>query len=566
MALNPIFKDCVVSIAGTLDDHAWREEKVKQWVHFWGGTFSPVVDDRVTHLLCTGENFKKKIASVRTALRSKGTKIVLRDWLEDSINDKKRLKTQSYELGEKAKQGNAKKRKIQKMEKHSSNADNYVDERFWHVYRDTTYFEYKVQLKRDDVESGNVGEQHLLTLWESNAKPCNYRCTTLFTKKKSKNTGCRYPLNETPVALAVALKTFRAFFKKKTGLAWDDRIEKFGSTGPELFQYRPPGGGKPVGLVNGRHASIFGSDGIASPGQQHQQNQANNNNTQARDQNNSVVVINDRKRAREDHVAGNAAGGGAKRPAKKPKHESAVADHATQEVTVVANSDSDDEATRDAKGMGGTDLESENARNRDGDGHDYALRIDGCDNGSQPGLEAQFDVDVDFTSESSRAPQTNAEDDGDNYHDTHDGTEDNTAPIDNDAETALEMAKLYDEAQRAEVVVTVTVATTIHNNQQQDKREEEKADADADTNANISLKRTREIELARAAAANIYYETRRGVSLVRDSQARLIDAVRGARARARARAERESERAMEAADHDGDDDDDESWDGFSDSC
>lgn len=408
----------------------------------------------------------------------------------------------------------------------------------------------------------------------------------------------------------MALKTFRAFFKKKTGLAWDDRIEKFGSTGPELFQYRPPvrnlpspsavvrlspfllmssplfinssegsivlesdcsnleqqGGGKPVGLVNGRHASIFGSDGIASPGQQHQQNQANNNNTQARDQNNSVVVINDRKRAREDHVAGNAAGGGAKRPAKKPKHESAVADHATQEVTVVANSDSDDEATRDAKGMGGTDLESENARNRDGDGHDYALRIDGCDNGSQPGLEAQFDVDVDFTSESSRAPQTNAEDDGDNYHDTHDGTEDNTAPIDNDAETALEMAKLYDEAQRAEVVVTVTVATTIHNNQQQDKREEEKADADADTNANISLKRTREIELARAAAANIYYETRRGVSLVRDSQARLIDAVRGARARARARAERESERAMEAADHDGDDDDDESWDGFSDSC
>lgn len=84
VAKNPIFKDCVVAIAGDLNDYAWREEQVRKWVHYWGGMFSYIVDASVTHLLCTGENFGKKTAAVRVALRSKDTKIVLRDWLEDS--------------------------------------------------------------------------------------------------------------------------------------------------------------------------------------------------------------------------------------------------------------------------------------------------------------------------------------------------------------------------------------------------------------------------------------------------------------------------------------------------
>ncbi|KAI0460407.1 hypothetical protein F5B21DRAFT_6858 [Xylaria acuta] len=260
MSSNPIFKDCVVSIAGDLDDYDWREEKVKQWVQYWGGTFSSIVDSNVTHLLCTRTNFKKKIADVRVALKSKDTKIVMRDWLEDSINKKARLKTLPYQLDEEARQEEAKGRKIQKTKTYSKNVDGYVDERFWHVYRDSTYFQYQIELKRDDKDSGNVGEKHLLTLWESNAKPCNYRCTTLFTKK-SKNKASRYPLNETPVDLKTGLKTFETFFKKKTSILWDDRIEKMGTTGPEHFQYQPPSGGKPVGLVKGRRASIFSGDG-----------------------------------------------------------------------------------------------------------------------------------------------------------------------------------------------------------------------------------------------------------------------------------------------------------------
>ncbi len=50
---------------------------------------------------------------------------------------------------------------------------------------------------------------------------------------------------------------------------------------------------------------------------------------------------------------------------------------------------------------------------------------------------------------------------------------------------------------------------------------------------------------ARAAAENIYYETNRGVSLVNDSQAELIDLAYKKREDLRARAERERRRDAE---------------------
>lgn len=81
---NPILKDCVVSIAGDLEDYEWREEKVKKWVQYWGGKFSDMEDGNVTHLLCTEKNFKKKIDPVKAALRNRNIEVLLRDWLEDS--------------------------------------------------------------------------------------------------------------------------------------------------------------------------------------------------------------------------------------------------------------------------------------------------------------------------------------------------------------------------------------------------------------------------------------------------------------------------------------------------
>lgn len=44
------------------------------------------------------------------------------------VNKVMRLKTLAYQLDEEAKQENAKKRRIQKREEYSKNAENYVDE------------------------------------------------------------------------------------------------------------------------------------------------------------------------------------------------------------------------------------------------------------------------------------------------------------------------------------------------------------------------------------------------------------------------------------------------------
>ncbi|KAI8952061.1 hypothetical protein F4801DRAFT_577935 [Xylaria longipes] len=556
MSSSPIFKDCVVSIAGDLDDYDWREEKVKQWVQYWGGAFSSIVDGNVTHLLCTRNNFKKKIADVRVALKSKNTKIVMRDWLEDSINKKLRLKTLPYQLDEEARQEEVKKRKIQKMQTYSKNAEDYVDERFWHIYRDRTYFQYQIQLKRDDKESGNVGEKHLLTLWESNAKPYNYRCTTLFTKK-GKNKASRYPLNETPVDLKTGLKTFEKFFKKKAGITWEERIEKVGTTGLEHFQYQPPSGGKPVGLVKGRHASIFGGDGrIGAPNQISKKEQ--NKNGLAEDKRPDETH---RKRARE-HVADdteiNAEDG--EHLAKKCRLEAAEAvsvpvetkaGSAKEVIAVDNNSDSGAESEEDIQGVQvhGEVLSDETPQDVDGENEvQYPPEFDNVINDGTLGPVDYYDEyqpENDQADGEGLAAPCNSEvgdeeveneneivDDDDGMVDDDDA-EFNDAPRENTDQEAEDVSKMYDEVQHAEI----------------EDDDEEGVYTHDDNDDDISCEAIRARRLAQtisAAAANIYYEGKRGVALVQDSQALLIDGVRAREAYIGARAKKIKER--EAAD------------------
>ncbi|KAK5629646.1 hypothetical protein RRF57_005361 [Xylaria bambusicola] len=297
-----ILKNCVVSIAGDLDDNEWREEKVKQWVKYQGGKFTDTIDESVTHLLCTEANYKKKIGPVRAALKNKITKIVFRDWLEDSINKKSCLKTLEYQLDAKEQKENAKKRRLEKNQKYSSNAHYFVDERFWHAYHDKTFFKYQIQLTRADEEGNDIREKHLLTLWESNAKPYNYICTTLYTKRRETSKG-RFP--ESPVDFDTAFRKFKGFFKKKTNIGWDDRIDKVGTTGPESFQYQPPCGGKPVGIIKKRPLPIAEKEKQRNGGSKSKASEA------------------PRKHPREEHVANNSTNkfNDAERSAKRSRHE-----------------------------------------------------------------------------------------------------------------------------------------------------------------------------------------------------------------------------------------------------
>ncbi|KAI1132937.1 hypothetical protein F5Y10DRAFT_291036 [Nemania abortiva] len=513
---NPILKDCVVAVAGFLGDYTWREEKVEQWVTYWGGRYSHTIDGDVTHVLCTEEDFKKKTAPVRAALRNKDTKIVVRDWLEDSIDKKYRLKTLPYDLDDKAKQEEAKKRKIKKMEKCSSNAHDYVDERFWHIYRDSTYFEYQIQLKRNDEESGNIGEKHLLTLWESNAKPYNYRCTTLFTKK-SKNKGSRYPLNEAPVDFDTAFRTFKAFFKKRTSIAWDDRIEKMGSTGPECFQYQPPGGGKPVGLVSGHRISVFGNgDG------------SNNNDNASRTAASDDKI---KKRARDDDdLAGKIRMGIIETPRKHGREGDAT------------NADDGEPPVKKSRFLSPAMIHT---------GYTYVLDGDGDDGNGSTGDEPAHDSENDeYTVDLSGPTPCNSEasdaesdgdgnnsdaDDNDSEQEIDDEAASNSPVQVNDDRTAEEIAQMYDDVEQTELANSsdsyhpVFVLKVV--------------DVDANTETGGTLpEEAAEHRSARAAAAAIYDESNRSVLSTGDNQAVLIDAARANRERARTLAERARER------------------------
>ncbi|KAI1359842.1 hypothetical protein F5Y08DRAFT_349280 [Xylaria arbuscula] len=345
-----ILRNCVVAIAGDLDDNEWRDEKVRGWVKYQGGKFSDVVDETVTHLLCTKENYESRIGPVKAALRNKTTKIVQKDWLEDSITKKSCLKDPKYQWITEEKKKIAKQKKLEEAKKCSENAHFYVDERFWHPWYDSTLFKYQILLTRVNIENGGMPEKHLTTLWESNAKPRNYICTTQYTKARETLRG-HFP--ETPVHLDEALKKFKAWFKKKTGITWNERIDKAGTMGPEYFQYQPPAGGKPVGLLDKRPAS-----GPAKGAQ--------NSNSQVKQKAKATEV--DRKRAREKHAVSHTAAkaDGAERPAKRPRYEEAktVRAHAEskgistkpEKVTSVTSSpEDDDQSNRDINGQQSTD-------------------------------------------------------------------------------------------------------------------------------------------------------------------------------------------------------------------
>ncbi|KAI1327819.1 hypothetical protein F5Y16DRAFT_179992 [Xylariaceae sp. FL0255] len=249
---NQFLSDCVVAIAGDLDDESWREDQVRKWVIAWGGRFAHPGDEGVTHLLCTQENFEKKVAPVKAALgkRGKNTIIVSRDWLEDSIDKKRALSIKEYLLENKTK----------KRKAAATNPAKGVtpDETQFHIYRDETYFDYNIELTRDDKVAGNIGQKYVIKFWESHAKPHGYNFTTDFYKKPRAKK-LTHTFKPAQTSFESCYRSFNAFFEKKTGINWDDRIDKAGTMGADKFQYQPPTGGKPVGLVRGRPGIIMSS-------------------------------------------------------------------------------------------------------------------------------------------------------------------------------------------------------------------------------------------------------------------------------------------------------------------
>ncbi|KAI8634966.1 hypothetical protein F5Y19DRAFT_132158 [Xylariaceae sp. FL1651] len=524
---KPIFKDCVVAIAGELGHEHWKEDKVKGWVSVWGGTFSSTVDASVTHLLCTQDNFKQKTAPVKAALQNRDTKIVTRDWLEDSINKKKCLKTKEYQLDKQVRHENSEKRKFQKNVKESELAEYYVDSRFYNIYRDSTYFEYELVLTRNDEKSGNIGQKYIVALWESVAKPHLYHCTAkYFNKPRGKPVYWR-PF-EAPVVFEKGFGAFKKFFQQKTGISWDERITKVGTTGPDRFQYQPPSGGKPIGLVKGRPVSAFGDGDRGSsigPNENRKHKggleESRTSHKRLRDQ-----------RATGDAVVDNKGEGPA---AKKPRRQqeepvSLLVEANTRKEPIVINSDSEHEEAKAQHRKNCTATPNDETMLDAGGVEEAKPELnDVIDNGV---LQAADDFEEVYVGSSDEIMDDGTLQMAEDIYDAP-AVPCNSEASEEDGDTS---AKVGNDTQADNDTM---ITNRVKNNYDEEISSGAEVEEDAEVSDVPEARDPRAGERGRAAAriaANILYETLRGVRVFCDSQAALIDSVRGRMAREHAAA------------------------------
>ncbi|KAI1805669.1 hypothetical protein F4811DRAFT_551727 [Daldinia bambusicola] len=247
---SKVFANCKIGLAGTLGGD-WTYANVARWTAYNGGEFSNGLDDKskkVTHVLATPGQYNAKLPTVKKALKA-GAYVVTKDWFEDSLTKKRRLNELDYSLKNADIKANAKKALDAKIQKGIEEGKTFVNTNLYHVYRDETYFRYEITLTRDDKETGNVGQKYQLFLWESNAWPHLYVFAAKYYKKPRDNRPTVYRPRDDPVELGRGLADFKRFFYQKTGLRWDDRVAGAGTTEKSKFQYTPPTGGKPIGVL-----------------------------------------------------------------------------------------------------------------------------------------------------------------------------------------------------------------------------------------------------------------------------------------------------------------------------
>ncbi|KAI2639579.1 hypothetical protein GGS26DRAFT_587030 [Hypomontagnella submonticulosa] len=243
-----VLRKCSIAISGNLGDQ-WTDINIARWCSHNGAKFTYDVEEDTTHVLATPKQYKERAHNIKEALKNKKIHIVTKDWFEDSLIKKKKLDEESYSLRVGEKKEKAKQKRLMKEKKGIAQAENFINTNLYHVYRDETFFPYEIVLTRDDEENGYIGQKYVLCLWESNAWPHLYQFTVKFYKKAGYNRPAIYRPQETPGLFKSAFEDFKLFFSKKTDLDWDDRIRKANSTFYTRFQYQPPTGGKPVGVL-----------------------------------------------------------------------------------------------------------------------------------------------------------------------------------------------------------------------------------------------------------------------------------------------------------------------------
>ncbi|EEY20572.1 predicted protein [Verticillium alfalfae VaMs.102] len=235
-----IFKNMVLATAGPLPGQ-FTEDNLATWIKQRKGQFVKDMNQSVTHLLCTDEQYKarKKIKRIKEA-QQKGSRIrvVHYDWFEFSCNRNKKLPEKEYYFDNLLAEERAKRRK--QLARSKSQRNLAIGEHW---------------INPDNF--GTCEEKYVLYLFQSFAKPTLYWFGVKYYKKDDGKRWMLKAINRpSPCSrpFYTEFDKFKDFFRLKTGIAWHERITKAGTTESTYFQYTPPTGGKPVGkgLTRGR--------------------------------------------------------------------------------------------------------------------------------------------------------------------------------------------------------------------------------------------------------------------------------------------------------------------------
>ncbi|KAE8452538.1 hypothetical protein EG329_000441 [Mollisiaceae sp. DMI_Dod_QoI] len=269
--LKAIFRGKFISSVGRFENCGkdLGPDDIAKYVIAHGGTYERQVTESTTHLICSIEEYKKKHPQVQAAwkLGKRKCNIVVFDWLLDcTVNKHKSCRAAAgYTLDRtikrirKGKTDHAEYRR--KFEEGVKESKDLCDNRLYHIYYDHTGFEYKVMLTRINLGSHSdkpMVEKYTLYLFESHALPRLY----MFGAKLSRTHRPTSYYREECHAMEFrdAFKHFQKWFKVKTGVDWDLRLEMKLRARDEVqdlsnrevarkFNWTPPVLGRPVGQL-----------------------------------------------------------------------------------------------------------------------------------------------------------------------------------------------------------------------------------------------------------------------------------------------------------------------------
>ncbi|KAK4193604.1 hypothetical protein QBC35DRAFT_479706 [Podospora australis] len=255
-----MFRKFNIAVVGSLGGvgkgaEQWNDTNLNRWITLRGGRYRKnQVDRNVTHLVCSEKEFKSRSREVQAALKMKRIHIVALEWLEFSMINRMVLPMEEYSFREKLRL-QLEKERLEKKQAHGAIlAERAVDTSYYRVYQDQLFFQYEVELFREneEEEEGSRGEKYTLTIYESLALPRLYWFVAKFSKSKHDAQPKYYRANDYPGLFDQEFALFEAFFRIKTGIPWEQRlVVDPGTMDKSFFRYTPPTGGKPVGCVPG---------------------------------------------------------------------------------------------------------------------------------------------------------------------------------------------------------------------------------------------------------------------------------------------------------------------------